>query len=60
MVSRQSFGSTIRPTALLGLLTGLLVVIGRAVDRPRGIMSAFGVARLGALAITDRTMVGAD
>lgn len=44
MLSRQSFGSTIRTTALLALLTGLLVVIGRAVGGPGGMVIAFGFA----------------
>lgn len=42
IVSSQSFGSTIRTTALLALLAGLLVAIGRAVDGPGGTVSAFG------------------
>lgn len=41
MFSRQSFGSTIRTTALLALLTGLLVVIGRAIGGPGGMIIAF-------------------
>lgn len=44
MVSSQSFGSTIRTTALLALLTGLLVVLGRAVGGPGGMVIAFGFA----------------
>jgi heat shock protein HtpX len=43
MLSSQSFG-TIRTTALLALLTGLLVAIGRAVGRPGGTVSALGFA----------------
>lgn len=44
MLSRQSFGSTVRTTAMLALLTGLLVFIGRAVGGPGGMLVAFGFA----------------
>lgn len=44
MLSRQSFGSTVRTIAMLALLTGLLVVIGRAVGGPGGMIIAFGFA----------------
>src|SRR3954447_24345810 len=44
MLSRRSFASAIRTTALLALLTGLLVFIGRAIGGPGGMVIAFGFA----------------
>jgi heat shock protein HtpX len=44
MLSRYSFASTVRTTALLALLTGLLVFIGRALGGPGGMLIAFGFA----------------
>lgn len=44
MISRYSFASTVRTTALLALLTGLLVFIGRALGGPGGMIIAFGFA----------------
>ena len=41
MFSRHSFGSTIRTTAMLALLTVLLVVLGRAIGGPGGMIIAF-------------------
>ena len=44
MLSSRSFASTIRTTALLALLTGLLLFIGRAIGGPSGMIIAFGFA----------------
>lgn len=44
MLSSRSFASTIRTTALLALLTGLLIFIGRAIGGPGGMIIAFGFA----------------
>ncbi len=61
MFSRSSFGSTLRTTVLLATLAGILVVGGRLLGGPTGMVFGLGLAvvmNLGAYWFSDKIVLG--